>query len=330
MLFGQVGIDVFAGPSEVAVIADDTADPAHRRLRPRRPGRARARVAGVALHDLAARWPSDVMRARAAAHRRAAADGARRGRRGVARLRRGGPVRHARGGRAGLRPLRAGAPRGARRATSTGGSRGSPATARSSSARRPRWPSATRPRARTTSCRRKGAARYSGGLSVHKFIKTVTWQRHDARGEPRRSRRSRRGSRGSRAWRRTRAPPTTAWPSTSRTSASSAARRSSEHDGRDRARSSTSPGASRSSPARNSGIGGEIARALAEAGAAVVLRGAARAGARGGRGARSRPTAAGPPRIACDLADRAALFDAARARAATSSARPTSSSTRPA
>jgi sulfopropanediol 3-dehydrogenase len=27
MLFGQVGIDVFAGPSEVAVIADDTADP---------------------------------------------------------------------------------------------------------------------------------------------------------------------------------------------------------------------------------------------------------------------------------------------------------------
>jgi len=27
MLFGKVGIDVFAGPSEVAVIADDTADP---------------------------------------------------------------------------------------------------------------------------------------------------------------------------------------------------------------------------------------------------------------------------------------------------------------
>ena len=28
MLFGKVGIDVFAGPSEVAVIADETADPA--------------------------------------------------------------------------------------------------------------------------------------------------------------------------------------------------------------------------------------------------------------------------------------------------------------
>src|SRR6185369_1433494 len=28
LLFGKVGIDVFAGPSEVAVIADDSADPA--------------------------------------------------------------------------------------------------------------------------------------------------------------------------------------------------------------------------------------------------------------------------------------------------------------
>ena len=28
MLFGKVGIDVFAGPSEVAVIADETADAA--------------------------------------------------------------------------------------------------------------------------------------------------------------------------------------------------------------------------------------------------------------------------------------------------------------
>ena len=31
----------------------------------------------------------------------------------------------------------------------------------------------------------KGAARYSGGLSVHKFMKTLTWQLHDARGGPR-------------------------------------------------------------------------------------------------------------------------------------------------
>ena len=32
MLFGKVGIDVFAGPSEVAVIADDSADASDRRV----------------------------------------------------------------------------------------------------------------------------------------------------------------------------------------------------------------------------------------------------------------------------------------------------------
>ena len=58
MLFGQVGIDVFAGPSEVAVIADETADPEHRRLRPGRTGRARPRIAGLAVHHRRARSPT--------------------------------------------------------------------------------------------------------------------------------------------------------------------------------------------------------------------------------------------------------------------------------
>ena len=53
MLFGKVGIDVFAGPSEVAVIADDTADPAIVAERPRRPGGARPREPGLAVHRLA-------------------------------------------------------------------------------------------------------------------------------------------------------------------------------------------------------------------------------------------------------------------------------------
>ena len=53
MLFGKVGIDVFAGPSEVAMIADETADAGDRRLRPRRPGRARPREPGLAVHHLA-------------------------------------------------------------------------------------------------------------------------------------------------------------------------------------------------------------------------------------------------------------------------------------
>ena len=43
----------------------------------------------------------------------------------------------------------------------------------------------------------KCAARYSAGLSVHKFLSPLTWQRMDARGEPRDRRRSPRGSRAS-------------------------------------------------------------------------------------------------------------------------------------
>ena len=63
------------------------------------------------------------------------------------------------------------------RATSTGGSRASPATARSSSARRPRSPIGDKTSGPNHILPTKGAARYSGGLSVHKFLKTVTWQR---------------------------------------------------------------------------------------------------------------------------------------------------------
>ena len=55
MLFGRVGIDVFAGPSEIRVIADDSADAGDRRVRPGRPGRAWRRIAGVAHHDVATR-----------------------------------------------------------------------------------------------------------------------------------------------------------------------------------------------------------------------------------------------------------------------------------
>ena len=50
-LFGKVGIDVFAGPSEVARDRRRDRRPGHRRQRPGRPGRARPRVAGLAVHD---------------------------------------------------------------------------------------------------------------------------------------------------------------------------------------------------------------------------------------------------------------------------------------
>ena len=41
-------------------------------------------------------------------------------------------------------------------------------------------PTATNAPAPTTSCPPKGAARYTGGLSVSKFIKVLTWQRMTA------------------------------------------------------------------------------------------------------------------------------------------------------
>ena len=107
---------------------------------------------GLAVHDLA-RAGRRRDAARAGADRRAAADRARRRRRGLARLRRGDRLRHARGGRRGVRPLRAASTSRCTRAISTGGSPTSPATARCSSARRPRSPSATRPAAPTTCCR---------------------------------------------------------------------------------------------------------------------------------------------------------------------------------
>ena len=44
-LFGRVGIDLLAGPTEILVIADETRRPAARRRRPARPGRARPDLA---------------------------------------------------------------------------------------------------------------------------------------------------------------------------------------------------------------------------------------------------------------------------------------------
>ena len=46
-LFGRCGIDLLAGPTEILVIADDSADPAPGRLRPARPGRARPQQRGM-------------------------------------------------------------------------------------------------------------------------------------------------------------------------------------------------------------------------------------------------------------------------------------------
>ena len=49
-VFGEVGIDLPAGPSEVIVVADSTAEPSHVAVGPALPGRARAGLPGPARH----------------------------------------------------------------------------------------------------------------------------------------------------------------------------------------------------------------------------------------------------------------------------------------
>ena len=49
-LYGEVGIDLFAGPTEILIIADEAADPFAGRGRPAVPGRARAGLAGDPDH----------------------------------------------------------------------------------------------------------------------------------------------------------------------------------------------------------------------------------------------------------------------------------------
>ena len=61
-----------------------------------------------------------------------------------------------------------------------------------------------------------GAASYTGGLSVHKYMKIVTWQRATREALKPVARRPR-GFRGLKGWRATPAPLMSVWPSISRT-----------------------------------------------------------------------------------------------------------------
>ena len=102
----------------------------------------------------------------------------------MARLCGGDRVRYARGSRRGVGPYRAG--------TSDRHGAGPGLVARPAQMLRlvvpgggnKRLRSATRLPARTTFCRPRGAARYTGGLSVHKYMKIVTWQRATREGCP--------------------------------------------------------------------------------------------------------------------------------------------------
>ena len=153
LLRGLIGIDSEAGPTEIAVLADDTADPVPRRRRPDQPGRARpARPPSVLVTDSAALV--DAVDAELA--RQVAADQAHRahharrsaGPQSGDRARRR-PRRRPHGGRR----LRGRAPGDPDRATRPASPRGSATPARSSSARTRRCRSATTAPAPTTCCR---------------------------------------------------------------------------------------------------------------------------------------------------------------------------------
>ena len=175
-LFGKVGIDLIAGPTEILIVADETADPSDCRRRPARPGRARPCFAGRARHDLPGRRVANAPPDRHPTRR--PADGGHR------RASVGGPWRGS--GRRRRMTKRSSSPMRMHSSTSrstrpslTGTWSGCATTARSSSGRRRRSPTATSRSAPTTSSRPRGAARYTGGLWVGKFLKTVTYQECD-------------------------------------------------------------------------------------------------------------------------------------------------------
>ncbi len=103
-VYGQVGIDMVAGPSEVVVIADKENDPAWIAVRPARPGRARRGGAGDPHHRRCSLRRRRGRRRRGRAHPPAARDDRARE---LARLWGGDPGQEPRRGARPCRPSRA-------------------------------------------------------------------------------------------------------------------------------------------------------------------------------------------------------------------------------
>ena len=197
-LFGRVGIDLLAGPTEVLVIADATADPElvaadllgqaeHGPTSPGGAGHDLARGwrggARAEVERCCATWPD---RARSPAPPGATTAGSRSSR----ATRRGHRAR---------RPIRARAPRGAGRPrpSSTATSPACATTARCSSATQATVAYGDKAVGTNHVLPTAGAARYTGGLWVGKFLKTCTYQRLTEEGTRRvapAARRSRRPS----------------------------------------------------------------------------------------------------------------------------------------
>ena len=182
-LFGRVGIDLLAGPSEVAIIADETADP--ELVAADLLGQAEhGPTSPAALVTTSEELGTAVLRggrtpARRARRRREVAEAAWHDHGAVI-------VARDREKAATVSDELAPEHLEVHTATTTPGTTsGCATTARSSWAHAPRSRSRTRARrAPTTCCRRAARARYTGGLSVAQFFKTLTYQRidHDTAG----------------------------------------------------------------------------------------------------------------------------------------------------
>ena len=171
LLKGQVGIDSEAGPTEIAILADDTARRGVRRRRPGQPGRARPAGRRGAGHPVGAARRRGRGRARQAGRRHQAhrADPHRAVR---------PPVRH----RAGRRPragarrrrrLRRRAPRDPHRGRRRPGPPGCATPARSSSVRTRRSSLGDYCAGSNHVLPTGGCACHSSGLSVRAFTKSV-------------------------------------------------------------------------------------------------------------------------------------------------------------
>ena len=68
-LYGRVGIDMFAGPTEIAIIADDTADAGNRRNRSCQSSRTRIGLARLAVITTSQKLGEDVMKTYGRTHR---------------------------------------------------------------------------------------------------------------------------------------------------------------------------------------------------------------------------------------------------------------------
>ena len=204
LLRGRIGIDSEAGPTEVAILADDTADPRARGGRPDQPGRARPAGRRGPGHRQRGSSPTPSWSwSRPGGGDQALRPDHDRARRHPVRRRPGRRHRRRAAGRRRLRRRAPGDPDAGRRAPSPSGC-ATPGRSSSAPGRRCRW--ATTAPGPTTSCPPAAARGTPAGCRVQSFLRGIHVVEYDRAG-PRRRRRAHRRPRRRRGPARARAPP---------------------------------------------------------------------------------------------------------------------------